>query len=111
MTIRHCSLILASFLALPLCAAELGSSVIVIYNSRVPESKEVAEHYARQRQVPAGQVLGFALPIPTDKDESMTRTEFIDELKSRCSNNWKRPEFSNSPPVLIPPIPHPLPFR
>ena len=111
MTIRHCSLILASFLALPLCAAELGSSVIVIYNSRVPESKEVAEHYARQRQVPAGQVLGFALPIPTDKDESMTRTEFIDELQKPLLKQLEKagifklaagPHSSNSPPSAVP---------
>ncbi len=38
-----------------------GDEVVVIYNTRVPESKEVAEHYAGLRHVPADQVFGFDL--------------------------------------------------
>ena len=54
-----------------------GDEVVVIYNSQVPESKSVAEHYADRRQVPKGQVLGFDLPTGTD----ISRTEFHDTLQ------------------------------
>src|SRR6185436_381372 len=58
-------------------AGESGSSVIVIYNRSMPESKRVAEYYAQRRQVPTNQILGFALP----ESESMTRSEFVDGLQ------------------------------
>jgi uncharacterized protein (TIGR03790 family) len=54
-----------------------GKEAIVVFNSRMPESKAVAEHYARQRQVPAEQVLGFDLPTA----ESITRLQFQDSLQ------------------------------
>ncbi|MCX7723356.1 MAG: TIGR03790 family protein [Verrucomicrobiae bacterium] len=40
-----------------------GSEVVVVYNSRVPESKKVAEHYAAARAVPTNQVLGLDMPV------------------------------------------------
>lgn len=58
-------------------AAERGESVAVVYNSRMTESREVAEHYAAKRRVPKEQVFGFELPTT----ESMTRTEFLDQLQ------------------------------
>src|SRR2546428_5882204 len=66
--------------AVPLAAAEPGSTVIVVYNSAIPESKQVAEYYAEKRQVPKNQVFGFALS-KDPKDESMTRSEFINDLQ------------------------------
>ena len=54
-----------------------GDEVVVIYNSRMPESKAVAEHYAAARQVPAKQVFGFALTT----NEVMTRADFTDFLQ------------------------------
>lgn len=53
-------------------SAEDGSSVVVVYNSNVPASKEVAEYYAKARQVPDEQVMGFEL----SEGEGMTRSEF-----------------------------------
>src|SRR5688572_13318760 len=50
-------------------AASPGDEVIVVYNSRLPESKQVAEHYAARRQVPGHQVVGLELPVT----ETMTR--------------------------------------
>jgi uncharacterized protein (TIGR03790 family) len=49
-----------------------GDEVVVVYNSSVPESKTVAEYYARARQVPRNQVWG--LPLPTGLD--LARTDF-----------------------------------
>lgn len=58
-------------------AEDLGNQVIVIYNTRVPESKDVAEYYAKRRNVPARQVFGFNL---TPADE-ISRTEYRDKLE------------------------------
>src|SRR5271165_5432408 len=62
---------------LPLCAAGQGSQVVVVYNTRVAESKSVAEHYAEVRQVPDGQVLGLDLP----DNETISRADFHDRLQ------------------------------
>ncbi len=58
----------------PFLARAGGDEVVVIYNSRLPESKAVADHYALLRQVPENQVFGFALPT----NEEMSRLEFED---------------------------------
>jgi uncharacterized protein (TIGR03790 family) len=55
-----------------------GDSVVVVYNTRVPESRGVAEHYAGTRHVPAGQLLGLDLP----ETETMSREEFRDRLQN-----------------------------
>src|SRR5262245_26836521 len=60
-------------------AASAGSEVVVIYNSRVPESREVAQYYTKRREVPPDQVFGFDLPAT----ESMTRKEYLDDLEGR----------------------------
>ena len=54
-----------------------GDEVVVIYNSRVPASKAVADHYAAARQVPAKQIFGFALTT----NEIITRADFTDFLQ------------------------------
>ncbi len=57
--------------------AESGDEVIVVYNSRVPESKQVADYYASRRHVPADQIFGFALTT----DETISREDFTDKLQ------------------------------
>jgi uncharacterized protein (TIGR03790 family) len=79
---RLCLLVAGLFLlvaapAVRAAALESGSTVVVIYNQRVPDSKSVADYYARQREVPASQVLGFDLPA----GETMTRAEFTEQLQ------------------------------
>lgn len=54
-----------------------GDEVLLIYNTRVPESKAVAEHYAQVRDVPKNQIYGFALT----PNEEMSRAEFRDSLQ------------------------------
>jgi uncharacterized protein (TIGR03790 family) len=61
----------------PLLVRAGGDEVVVIYNSLVPESKAVAEYYARARQVPKKQIYGFAL----SRSEEMSRAEFRDSLQ------------------------------
>lgn len=60
-----------------LLRAESGRDAIVIYNTRVPESKAVADYYAKRREVPANQIFGFALST----NEDMTRAEFSDSFE------------------------------
>jgi uncharacterized protein (TIGR03790 family) len=58
-------------------AADPGSEALVVYNTRVPESKAIAEHYASVRHVPADQVIGLSLT----RDEDIKRTEFRDDFQ------------------------------
>ena len=61
----------------PLPAWAGGDEVVVIYNKRLPESRSVAEYYARARQVPKTQIYGFTLTT----NEVMSRAEFRDTLQ------------------------------
>ena len=63
--------------AMNLQAADPGSEVLVIYNRRMPESRQLADYYASRRQVPTNQVWGFDLPT----GEVMTRAEYRDLLQ------------------------------
>ena len=82
-TSRNCPAALLLLLLLtgwltPLPArADTGDDVVVLYNSRLPESKAVAEHYAAVRQVPDSHLFGFALTT----NEIMTRADFRDFLQ------------------------------
>jgi uncharacterized protein (TIGR03790 family) len=58
-------------------AEDDGAEVVVVYNGLVPGSKEVAQHYAKVRQVPALQVIGMDLPI----GEALTRKEYLSSLQ------------------------------
>lgn len=64
-------------LLVTLRAAEDGSSVIVVYNSKMPESKSVADHYAERRKVPAEQVIG----LPLSDKEAISRSDFHETLE------------------------------
>ena len=66
---NHFTTRLLTFLLLvtaPLLTRAGGDEVVVIYNTRVPESKIVAEHYAEARQVPRKRVFGHELPERED---------------------------------------------
>lgn len=54
-----------------------GAEVVVLYNSRVGDSRKLAEYYAAQRQVPKAQILGFDLPT----GEDMTRADYHEKLE------------------------------
>ena len=82
----------------PLPARAGGGEVVVIYNSRLPESKAVAAYYAQARQVPENQILGFALAT----NEEMSRLEFRDTLqmplarKLEADKLWQFGAFTNA---------------
>ena len=54
-----------------------GDEVIVLYNTRVPASKTVAEHYAAVRHVPTNQIFSFTLTT----NEIISRADFTDFLQ------------------------------
>src|SRR5436190_7174311 len=58
-------------------AASRGDEVVVIYNSRMPESRELAFYYAQRRDVPTNQIFGFDLPTT----EAMKRVEYHDDFQ------------------------------
>ncbi len=87
-------------------ANNTGAGVVVVYNTRVPESKDIADHYAAMRNVPSEQVLGFDL----SPEEEVNRNEFRQKLQiplARALEDrklWKIGErlitvATNQPPV------------
>jgi uncharacterized protein (TIGR03790 family) len=56
--------------------AEDGTAVVVVYNTNLPESKEVADYYAQRRNVPAEQIIGLSLTTT----EAMSRKQYNETL-------------------------------
>ena len=77
LSIRLLLMMALGLAAQPLLAADDGSEVVVVFNKRVPESREVADHYARERMVPQSQVFG----VEISSAEEVTRAEFRDSLQ------------------------------
>jgi uncharacterized protein (TIGR03790 family) len=69
-----CTLAFATGLAR---AEDRGDQVVVVFNSKVPESRGVADYYARHRQVPPSQVIG----IEASANEIINRNEYRDHLE------------------------------
>ncbi len=78
--------------------ANTGDEVVVVYNTRVPESKGVAEHYAAMRQVPASQVLGLDLPDA----EAMSRVDFRERLQKPLHQTLEKKGLFNFDTMVIP---------
>ncbi len=83
---------------LNLRAAGPGDEVVVVYNTRVPESKGVAEHYAAMRQVPEGQVFGLDMP---DR-EAITRTDFREQLQKPLTKMLEAKDLLHFDVEIIP---------
>jgi uncharacterized protein (TIGR03790 family) len=65
------------FVAIPFSRADdLASRVVILANSRQPESVRLAEFYAEKRTVPPANII--ALPLP--EAETITWREFIDQV-------------------------------
>lgn len=79
---RTTFLVSLCFLLVRAATADTGESVVLVYNSAMPDSKRLAEHYAAKRNVPAEQILSFALP----EIETISREEFATKLQEPL---WK----------------------
>ena len=72
------------------------SSVAVLYNSNMPESKELAEYYASQRKIPVENLVG----LPLSKSGKISRKEYIDTIEAPLrrhfsEKDWWRLEMSD----------------
>ena len=76
----------------------LGNSAVVVYNSEMPESKDVAMHYARLRAVPEDQVIG----LPLDKSETITRATFETSLYKPLYQFFKDQELFETDYEIVP---------
>ena len=75
--------------------AESGESVVLIYNTRLPNSKDVADHYAARRSVPAGQIIGLDLPT----GETMSRAQYRELLQKPLLNFLEQNRLFVYPPA------------
>ncbi len=100
---RIICVVVFAFCVWPGAAAEPGESVAVIYNTRMPESKTVAEHYATVRHVPKNQIFGLDLPTT----ESISRADYRAQLEVPLLDRLlkaKLLELTSKPrPKVIPP--------
>ena len=97
----HTALFFSLLSAISLCAANPGDEVVVIYNSRVPESQSIARHYAELRHVPTNQILGFELSTGIE----MSRTEFADKLQKPLAQTFERLKLWQTGSRLVPATP------
>ena len=75
-------------------AANPGDEVVIVYNTRVPESKEVADYYAAA--APGADQPDFRLALSTNED--MSRKEFRNDLQKPLAQALKkRKALANRP--------------
>jgi uncharacterized protein (TIGR03790 family) len=84
--------------AFSLRAAQPGGEVIIVYNTRVPESKGVADYYAERRQVPANQIFGFALSTNQD----ISRKEFHEAFQRPLAKALEAGKLWHIAPCSVP---------
>lgn len=86
-----------------------GSTVAVVYNSRMSESKSLAEYYAEKRNVPKSHLIGLRLP----ESETISRSDFTKRLQEPLLKQLERKnlleiEIPEYPPVVTDETPPPL---
>ena len=58
-------------------ADDLAKRVVIVYNTDDPESKPLADYYARKRGVPTNQICGISIRV----GETISRQEFNDKVR------------------------------
>jgi uncharacterized protein (TIGR03790 family) len=81
-----------------LFAENPGDEVIVIFNTKLSESKEIADYYAQRRHVPPSQVFGYGLPTTED----MTRDQFRDALEKPLAKSLQSKKLWRTGPRTLP---------
>ncbi len=75
-----------------------GQEAALLYNSRVPESRRIAQHYAERRGVPYDNVIG--LPLATS--ETVTRQEFTEEIQNPLLRELERRQLLEFTSDIVP---------
>lgn len=90
------SMFLLVFTTLPSLAIE-PAEVVVVYNSSVPASREIAEHYRTKRNIPAANLIGLPLP---DR-ESIERVDYERRIAAPLRDRLKARKDSVKVLLLI----------
>jgi len=93
---KYYTLALIALLLLPLQAAKPSiapDTVAILYNTRVPDSKTLAEYYAKQRHIPKANLIG----LPLSRNSLISRKEYISSIeqplrKHFTDKNWWKME-------------------
>jgi len=85
-------LLLASGLWSHVGAVPAPESVAVLYNSAVPESRQLAEFYREARGIPAVNLIALDMPTTTDISREVYETRIAKPLRDEFSRRvwWKR---------------------
>jgi uncharacterized protein (TIGR03790 family) len=79
-------LILSAFT--PAARALTAEELLLVVNSKVPESRKLAEFYASQRQVPAGRICALDLPFPQeDLSPAIFDAQVLPKVRAFLSEN------------------------
>jgi uncharacterized protein (TIGR03790 family) len=101
---RFCTAILGLTLSLAggLAAAVAPESVAVLYNTAVPESRELAEFYRQNREIPVENLIGLSLPITADISRASYEKELRDPLRREFDRRgwWKLGRDANG--IVLP---------
>lgn len=82
-------------------AADLVARVVILANSRQPESVALAEHYAAMREVPRENII--ALPVP--EDETITWRQYVDQVHQPLQDElFRRKWIDAAPSELLDPL-------
>ena len=82
-----CLLLILPCLAATVPTPPKPEAVLVLYNSSLPDSKELAEFYAGERKIPSSQLVGLPLPdqeeITREEYDSLIRQPLVAEFERR----------------------------
>ena len=95
--------ILLILVALVLRVAALEpSQVAVLYNSAMPESRELAEFYANARDIPKANLVGIAMPEQRDISRAEYQNRVRDPLRNHFDEKgwWRRARETGSGIIL-----------
>ncbi len=87
----------------PLMAAALGpNEVVVVFNSAVPESAQLAKLYREARNIPAANLIGLPMPITADISRAEYNATIQNPLRLEFDKRgfWHRARDANN--ILLP---------
>ncbi|MEK9862806.1 MAG: hypothetical protein VW804_06575, partial [Verrucomicrobiota bacterium] len=82
----------------PTESVALETSVLVVYNNQLPASREVAEHYAKRRNIPPHHLLG----VRVSTEETISREDFQQQLYLPIFQYLKEQDFFDTRYEIIP---------
>ncbi|MFM8807291.1 MAG: TIGR03790 family protein, partial [Chthoniobacterales bacterium] len=72
-----------------------AAATLVVFNTRDPESRALADYYAERRYIPYEQVIGLDCPT----EEEITRDQFSDTIETPLKKLFDRKGFEDQTEV------------